>query len=182
MSTRRISPLFVLLLLAACHGDSNKGAESNASSRPKGTTPLRRGPTQEELTAGMVEAVTLGKSTVPVDVKFDLAERPAVGQSLDIVIALVPKVAGSAAVAVSGSDGLQLVPGSGKIDIPAIEPTQAYRMTITVTPTAEGVQLLGLNVTLTHDSMTESRSFSVPVIVATGDAAASTVGGSGRQW
>ncbi len=171
MSRGRIPPLFALVLLAGCHGDSNKAPDPNASSQPKVAAPVKRGPTQEELTAGMVEAVTLDKSTVPVDVKFDLAERPSVGQSLGIVIALMPKVAGAATVAVSGSDGLQLAPDSAKIDLPSVEPTQAYRITITATPTAEGVQLLGLNVTLTHDNTTESRSFSVPLIVATGDAA-----------
>jgi hypothetical protein len=34
-----------------------------------------------------------------------------------------------------------------------------------VTPTADGVLLLGLTVSLKHDDMTESRAFSIPLIV-----------------
>ena len=37
-----------------------------------------------------------------------------------------------------------------------------YRQSVKVTPTAEGVLLLGLTVSLKHDEMTESRVFSIP--------------------
>jgi hypothetical protein len=115
----------------------------------------------------MVEAVTIGKSTVPVALKFDLPGRPTVGQPLEIVIAILPQITGSATLQVTGSDGLQVAPGVGTIEIPSVEPTQAYRVSIATTPTAEGVQLLGLNVSVTHDDTTEVRSFLVPVIVST---------------
>jgi hypothetical protein len=159
----------LLLLLAACHGDSNKAPDPGSSAQSKTAAPVQRGPTPEALTAGMVEAVTVGKSSVPVDVKFDLTARPEVGQKLDIVIALMPKVAGSAAIQAAGSDGLQLAPGIGKFDLAAVEPTKAYRVTVAATPSAEGVQFLGLDVFLTHDATTEKRSFAVPVIVTTRD-------------
>ena len=49
--------------------------------------------------------------------------------------------------------------------MPALEAGQVYRQSIKVTPTADGVLLLGLTVSLKHDDMTESRAFSVPLIV-----------------
>ena len=95
------------------------------------------------------------------------------GQPLEIVIAIMPQIAGSITLQVTGSDGLQLAPGVGALQIPSVEPTQAYRVTIATTPTADGVQLLGLNVSVTHDDTTETRSFAVPIIVAaSGEAAA----------
>lgn len=173
MSKGRALPVIAVLLLAACHDDSSQ-APRLTTPHPKSVPAAKRGPTPEELTAGMVEAVTVGKSTVPVAVKFDLPARPLVGQSLEIVIALLPQVAGSATLQVTGSAGLEVAPAAATIRIPAIEPTQAYRVTITATPTADGVQLLGLGVSLTHDDTTETRTFSVPVIVAaSGEAAAS---------
>jgi hypothetical protein len=39
---------------------------------------------------------------------------------------------------------------------------------VTLTPTAEGVHLLGFTVSLKHDEITESRTFSVPIIVGAG--------------
>jgi hypothetical protein len=121
----------------------------------------------------MVEAVTVGKSTVPVAVKFDLSVRPTVGQPLEVSLAVLPRIGADPAVlAVDESAGLQLAPGSARIEIPAVQPGQVYRQTVTVTPTAEGVQLLGVQVSLKHDDMSETRTFSVPVIVAPASGAA----------
>jgi len=157
-------PLLAVLLLAACHGESSPGPAANAAPKTKVSAAPKRGPTQDELTAGMVEAVTVGKSTVPISMKFDLPGRPVVGRTLDIVIAVLPQVAGSATLQVSGSDGLQLAPGSERIDIPSLEPTQAYRVTISATPTSAGVQLLSVALSWSHEDATDTRTFSVPLI------------------
>ena len=158
--------LVAAVLLAACHGESKQAPA--ATPAPAAVAPVvKRGPTPDELTAGMVEAVTIGKSTAPVAVKFDLPERPSVGKRFEIVIAVLPQIAaGSAMVQVSGSDGLQLAPNLAPIEIPSLDPGQVYRLSIPVTPTADGVHLLGLSVSLKEDDSAESRSFSVPIIVA----------------
>jgi hypothetical protein len=153
-----------VVLLAACHREPNQAPAVSVA--PAAVAPVvKRGPTPEELTAGMVEAVTIGKSTAPVTVKFDLPQRPSVGKRIDIVIAVLPQIAAnSGMVQVSGSEGLQLAPNFAPIEIPSLDPTQAYRLSIPVTPTADGVHLLSLNVSLKQDDMAESRSFSVPII------------------
>jgi hypothetical protein len=155
----------IVLMLAACHGDSGSTPATTATPHVKKAPTVKPGPTPQELTAGMVEAVALGKSSVPLSVKFDLPHRPTVGQPLDVVVALLPQAIGAASVAVTSSEGLQLAPEMRHIDIPAVEPSQAYRMTIPLTPTADGVQLLNLEISLSHDDSTDTRSFSVPVIV-----------------
>jgi hypothetical protein len=158
------------LLLASCHGDSGSTSIANADQPVNRPTPVKRGPTPDELTAGMVEAVTMGKSTVPVAVKFDLPSRPTAGQPVDVTIAVMPQIeADPATVMVTGSDALVLDPRSGPIQIPAVEPTQVYRHNVKLTPTAEGVQLLDLTVTLKHDDIDETRHFAVPIIVAPAD-------------
>jgi len=166
MTTGSKLALVAAVLLAACHGESKQAPAVTAA--PAAVAPVvKRGPTPEELTAGMVEAVTIGKSTAPVAVKFDLPERPSVGKRFEIVIAVLPQIAaGSAMVQVSGSDGLQLAPNLAPIEIPSLDPGQVYRLSIPVTPTADGVHLLGLSVSLKEDDSAESRSFSVPIIVA----------------
>ncbi len=162
-----VLPLAVIVLLAGCHGDSDQGPVPTPTFRAHKPAAAKRGPTPEELTAGMVEAVTLGKSTAPIAVKFDLASRPMVGKLLEVVIAVLPQtVAGSATLQFSASEGLQLAPDVAPVDIPAVDPAQVYRVSVSVTPTADGVQLLGLDVALKRDELTETRSFSVPIIVA----------------
>ena len=160
--------LVAAVLLAACHGEPKQAPTVTAA--PAAVAPVvKRGPTPEELTAGMVEAVTIGKSTAAVAVKFDLPQRPSVGRRFDVVIAVLPQIAASSAmVQVAGSEGLQLAPNFAPIEIPSLDPTQVYRLSIPVTPTADGVHLLGLSVSLKQDDLAESRSFSVPIIVAPG--------------
>ncbi len=161
--------LVAALLLAACHGESNQGPAVSVAPAASAPAAVKRGPTPEELTVGMVEAVSIGKSTAPVAVKFDLPQRPSVGKRFEVVIAVLPQSAASSAmVQVAGSEGLQLAPNSAPIEIPSLDPTQVYRLSIPVTATIEGVQLLGLSVSLKQDDFAETRSFSVPIIVAPG--------------
>ena len=68
-------------------------------------------------------------------------------------------------IQVTGGDGLTLASGPGQIDLSAVEAGQVYRQNVKVTPTADGVLLLNLTVSLKHDEMTESRAFSIPLIV-----------------
>jgi hypothetical protein len=168
MTTGSKLGLVAAVLLAGCNGESKQAPAVTPA--PAASAPVvKRGPTPEELTAGMVEAVTVGKSTAPVAVKFDLPQRPSVGKRFEIVIAVLPQIAAnSAMVQVSSSEGLQLPPNTAPIEIPSLDPAQVYRLNIPLTPTADGVHLLGLSVSLKEDDVTESRSFSVPIIVAPG--------------
>jgi hypothetical protein len=174
----RTVALCAALLLAACHGnDSNQAPVAGVNKLPtKAPVAPKRGPTPEELTAGMVEAVGVGKSSLPVALKFDLPTRPEVGQPLDIVLGLLPREpADTASLKVTGSEGLQTSPGNAAIEVGAVDPAEAYRVTVTVTPTAEGVQFLNVEVSFKREDSTDTRSFSIPIIVqGAPDAAASS--------
>jgi hypothetical protein len=114
----------------------------------------------------MVLAASLGDSQFPVDLKFDLKQRPVVGQPLDVDIAVMPQInASPAGIQVVGGDGLSVAPGMTQIALPAVEAGQVYRQSLKVTPSVEGVLMLGLSVSLQHDETTESRVFSIPLIV-----------------
>ena len=166
MTYARLLLLCAVVALAACHHDSGQSPAGKAAPAKRASAAAKKGPTPEELTAGMVQAVTQGKSQVPVTVKFDLLQRPAVGQALDIDIAMLPQIAADqATVLVTGSDGLDVATDSRQIDFAAVEATQVYRHKISVTPTAAGVYFVEFAVTLAHDAISESRSFSAPIIV-----------------
>jgi len=160
--------LCVLAAASACHKDPGTPPPPTPTPKPRVSVPVvaKKGPTAAELTAGMVEAASQGKSQLPVDLKFDLKQRPTPGQALDIDIALIPQIdAGAADIQVTGGDGLTVAPGMNQIDLPAVEAGQVYRQSVKVTPTADGVLVLNLTVSLKHDDMTESRAFSIPLIV-----------------
>jgi hypothetical protein len=158
--------LCALAAASACHKDP--GTPPPPKPTPHISVPVvaKKGPTAAELTAGMVEAASQGKSQLPVELKFDLKQRPTPGQALDIDIALIPQIdAGAADIQVTAGDGLTVAAGTNQIDWPAVEAGQVYRQSVKVTPTGDGVLLLSLTVSLKHDEMIESRAFSIPLIV-----------------
>jgi hypothetical protein len=182
MSKGSALSLFAVALLAACHGDAVQAPVATVAPQTSAPVAVKQGPTPSDLTAGMVEAVTLGKSTVPVGLKFDLGGRPMVGQPLQVVFAVMPQVAASSAtLQVTGGEGLQIGPDAGPVEIPSLDPTEVYRVSVTITPTADGVRLLGLNVTVKHDEAIEMRSFSVPIIVGTSADTAAATASTGKR-
>jgi hypothetical protein len=165
MKTGRVLFLCSVAAISACHGDSEAPPQSAPTPHIRAVLPAKKGPTAAELTAGMVEAFSQGKSQLGVQLKFDLRQKPTVGQPLDVDIAVMPQIeAGAAEVQITGGDGLTVAAGANQIELPNVQADQVYRQSFKVTPTAEGVLLLGLTIALKHDEMTESRAFSIPVI------------------
>jgi hypothetical protein len=152
--------------LSACNRDSSPAPPGNAAQvEPKAPAVVKTGPTAAEQTAGMVQAVAQGKSQAPVELKFDLGNRPKVGQALQINLALIPQIPASpASIQVNGADGITVDAGANQFDIPAAEAGEVYRETVSVTPNAEGVLLVGVTVSLKHDEITDSKAFSIPII------------------
>jgi hypothetical protein len=164
----KLIPLALCLALAAgCQRESDGAKGPNPAVRHSAPVVVQHGPTVDELTAGMVEAATQGKSQAPVGLKFDLLRRPVQGEPLEISIALLPREpAGSATVEVISPEGLPVAPEERKFEFDSLEAAQVYRRTIRLTPTGEGVFLLTLTVNLKRDQLADTRVFSVPVIVA----------------
>jgi hypothetical protein len=166
MNTSRVLLLCAALSLSACHRDASAPAPPKPVPHVRVPVVVKKGPTASELTAGMVEAASQGKSQLAVQLKFDLAQRPTLGRSLDVNLAVMPQIDASPAdIKVTGGDGLTVTSGAEAIDLPAVEAGQVYRQSVKVTPSSDGVLLLSVSVSLKHDEMTESRAFSIPLIV-----------------
>jgi hypothetical protein len=183
MRRKLITTLCALAVLSGCQKESGTAPAAAKKAHERADMSGKQGPTQEEMTAGMVEAVTQGKSQAPVSMKFDLPSRPVEGQPVEVAIALLPQIAADkATVNVTGSEGLQLASEDNQFEFPAVDPAQVYRHNVKVTAAAEGVYLLTLNVTLKHDPLDDIRVFSVPIIVATAlDAPAAGAAAGGTQ-
>jgi hypothetical protein len=165
-TSAKILLLCMALAAVGCNKDSDSAAPVKAVShvRPRAPVAPRPGATAAEQTAGMVQAAAQGKSQVPVELKFDITQRPKVGQPLDINLALIAQITASpATIQVSGADDVS-VAGAKQFDIPAEEAGEVYRETVNVTPNAEGVVLLGVTVSLKHDEVVDQRVFSIPII------------------
>ena len=154
------------MTLSACHRDAG-GAAGNAAAQVKPKAPVipKSGPTVAEQTANMVDASAQGKSQLPVQLKFELTQRPKVGQALDINLALIPEIdASPAIIKVAGGDGLTVGSAAAEFAIAAATAGEIYRQTVNITPAAEGVLILAVTVSLKHDEVTDLKTFSVPLI------------------
>jgi hypothetical protein len=159
--------LCAVAALSGCNRDSGSVPAATAVTHVKPRTPaaVKPGATAAEQTAGMVQASSQGKSQVPVELKFDLAQRPKVGQPLEINLALIAQISATpATIQVIGADDVSVAPGTNQYEIPSEEAGEVYRHTVSVTPNAEGVVLVGITVLLKHDEVVEQRAFSIPVI------------------
>jgi hypothetical protein len=166
MKTARVLTLCTVGALGGCHQDSGNSTQPKPVPHVQAPVTVKKGPSAEELTAGMVEAATQGKSQLPVKVKFSLTQRPTLGQPLEIDIAVMPQIdANGAELQVTGGGGLSVAPESIQAELAAVEAGKVYRQVVKVTPSVDGVLLLGLTILLKHDEVTDSRAFSIPLIV-----------------
>ncbi|HEY2783104.1 MAG TPA: hypothetical protein VGI90_20185 [Steroidobacteraceae bacterium] len=166
MTGARLLLMCAVAAASGCNKDSDSATAASAVTHIKPRAPaVKPGATAAEQTAGMVQASTLGKSQVPVELKFDLAQRPKVGQPLEVNLALIAQISATPAIIqVSGADDVSVASGANQFEIAAEEAGEVYRQTVSVTPNAEGVVLLGVTVQLKHDEMVDKREFSIPII------------------
>jgi hypothetical protein len=145
----RLPAFAAVLLLAACSRDPNPPADGARPAPPKAQSSPKKGPTIEEQTAGMVSAVTLVKSTVPIDLKFALDSRPALSRPLAIKIAVLPKIAADlVTLQIVDADGIEVPDGGGEFEMPEVLPGAVYLGSITVTPAKSGILVINLNLSV----------------------------------
>ena len=162
----RVTLLCAAMTLCACSKDSAPPAPAASSARVKPRPVLPKpGPSAAEQTLGMVQAAAVGKSQAPVELKFDVAQKPKVGQPVDINLALIAQISASpATIQVASADDVSVAPGGNQFEIPSEQAGEVYRQTVSVTPNAEGVVLVNVTVLLRHDELLDQRAFSIPII------------------
>lgn len=129
----------------------------------------------------LVSAVASGKNaTLPVQVKFDLKQRPDVGQPVEIDLVIVPMSGSVERISgkVQGDDGLELVDGA---DIPPSDrPAEGVPIehTIKVRPQRDGIFTFSAVVTVSAGTQSGTETYSMPVIAGAGlpDAAPKSAG------
>jgi len=125
----------------------------------------------DELSRNMVGAVAANKpSALPIQVKFELRDRPQVGQPAELDLAIVP-VSGSVdrvSGKVEGEEGLEVVEGAqiAPTDRPA-EGTP-IRQSVKVLPREDGIFTVHVVVTVDAAGQTSSEAYAIPLIAGSG--------------
>jgi hypothetical protein len=168
----------LILLLAGSNGCDK--VEHAGTAHPASRPEKKKGPDPAELAlANMVSAVSAGKPSGDIDLKFTLRERPVVGESVDIDLALIPRQDLDRVYATfQAGDGLEITKGGKTPDIDHPPAGIPIPHTLTIVPQRDGVFYVSAVVLADSSTQSVTRSFSIPVIAGAGisvQAAAETV-------
>jgi hypothetical protein len=156
------------MLLCAC-GSGSKQTAATAKKPAPGT--VKAVDPANAISANMVSAVAINKTTgVPVEVRFELKNRPQVAQPVDVDLVIVPlsgsvdRVSGK----VQAEDGLDLIDGAQITATDRPPEGVPIRHTIRVQPKQDGIFMFSAVVTVDAAGQSTSQTFSMPVIAGAG--------------
>ena len=162
--------LVVMIASSSGCGKSQQGAPVVTHTK-RGHASQGSGGTAFEL-ADMVSAVSSGKAPTDVDLKFAVRERPAVGEPVDIDIALVPSHDLDQVYATFvATDGLEISKGGTMRHVEHPEPGAPITHSLTIIPQRDGIFFISATVLADSSANSVTHGFSIPVIAGTGIAA-----------
>ena len=155
-------------LVAGCGSRSPGAGARPAAGKPVSRSTLNA---SDELLRNMVGAVAAIKpSALPIQVKFELRDRPQVGQPVELDLAIVPMSASVDRVSgkVEGEEGVEVVEGAqiAPTDRPA-EGTP-IRQSVKVLPRQDGIFTVRVVVTVDAAGQTSSEAYAIPLIAGSG--------------
>lgn len=165
---RTITLVAALVGFALASGCGHKADQAAAKS-----TAVKKARATDDGLAHMVAAVTSvkpGSTPLPLQLKFDLRERPEVSKPLDVDLAVVPLSAAIDRVfgKVVGEDGLELVAGGDLQE--AAKPTEGVPIQyhVQVLPKQDGIYTLTANISVDAAGVISSQTYTIPVIAGQG--------------
>jgi hypothetical protein len=167
---RAIALSLATALAAGCGGKSDEEAAAQAAkaaAKAAAEQPVVKGdkgmPGDEQL----ANAVVTSKTSAPVDLKYDIAAKPDVGQPFEVELTFLPRLAADALeVEISAVEGLTLV-SSGGVKFDNVQAGERYTTKVLAQSAAAGMYYIGVAAKMTTKVQTEVRTFSVPVVVGT---------------
>jgi hypothetical protein len=161
-----------LLCLSACGSaeDARTALSSLHTKAHKAHPAALANRSGEEDVRDMVSAVNTNRAASPVQVKFSLAQRPELGQVVELHVAVLPGSPGPDRVATNfqATEGLEIVDG-GDMDI-VDKPSEGVplRHVLKILPRRDGIFAVTAVVSMDIDHQTTTRTFSIPLIAGAG--------------
>jgi hypothetical protein len=128
--------------------------------------PIKREQAPEDPTAKMARAVTIGKSNVAVNLKYDILNKPIVGAPVEIELAVIPTFgADSIDITFVGSDGLTVSADSAP-SIDQVKAAQVERVKLSVQAAQATVYYVTVTATVYTAGTSSVRNFAIPIIMS----------------
>jgi len=164
---RAIALALAAAIAAGCGGKSEE--ESAAKAVTAAAEAKQAAERAEPMLAGddrLANAVVVtGKSAAPVDLKYEIMTKPAVGQPFEVDLTFLPRLgADSMDVEISAVEGLTLV-GDGALRFDNVQAGERYAAKVLAQSDVAGIYYIGVSTKMTTKVQTEVRGFSIPVVV-----------------
>jgi hypothetical protein len=158
----------IVSCLIVAVGACSQKPESTAESKPAsgGASAAAVAAASELAASDMVVAVGTGKSSVPVEVRFNHAKRPEIGVPLEVVVSVLPTgPVERLQLVFQAQDGVRVTANSnfGPVERPTVGTD--IRHVVTVTPRLEGVHTVSAVVLVETADVSLSRSFAIPLVI-----------------
>ena len=128
--------------------------------------PVKREQTPDDPTAKMARAVPVGGATAPVNVKYEILNKPIVGTPIEIDLAVIPSQgADSMTVTYAGSAGLTLSTEAAQ-PIDVVKSGQVERFKLSAQAQQETVFYVTVTATVYIAGTSSARAFAIPIIVS----------------
>jgi hypothetical protein len=165
---RALAVTVLASLAVACGGgDEKSAADKAAPADGAGDASMQAATAAAKAAAddGLANAVAVGKTAAAVDLKYKIAARPAIGQPFEVELVLLPRMAADALeVQATGMPGL-VVAGGADARFDKVVAGEKYAAKVLLQVTEPGLYYVGVTAKLVNKVQTDSRTFSVPVVV-----------------
>jgi hypothetical protein len=172
--TLRVSPPGWLLAalvaagLSAC-GSSDKQGGVGALLHGQSAKDKHPAATVADSTADMSGAVSATKGPSPVNVKFQMSDRPQPGQPFNVDFVMIPdSTVQLLGAKFEGDDGLTVVSGDQVTPREKPTPNVPIRHSVTVLAKTDGIYTVTATLMVATDGDSKPRVFSIPVISGNG--------------
>jgi hypothetical protein len=163
--------LLVAALLAGCgagkqpESATDAGVPEPAQAEPVAKLPAAAPANEVDKESRMATAVTDGKTSAPVDMKYDLPSKPGVGVPFEVELAFDARMTADALeVEISEAPGLVVV-SEKTIKFEPVEGGQSYTTKLLVKGDNPGLYYIGVVAKMSTSVQTESRAFAIPVVI-----------------
>jgi hypothetical protein len=155
-----------MLALTGCGGKSgDEAAKVQPAAKVIPIQPAK--PTQAAEDARLANAVVSGKTSAPVDLKYDLGAKPEAGKPFTIELNFLARLpADTLEVEITGMPGLS-VAEQGTFKFDKVVVGTPYVQKVTAQADADGTYYISIVAKMITQVQTEIRTFSVPVVVGT---------------
>jgi hypothetical protein len=168
---RTLAVVSMTALLAACGRGEEQPSPAPAPKAAEKPAAAAMAPAKaDDPDSRLATAVATGKTSAGVDLKYDVAAKPAPGQDFQIELVFLPRVAADVLeVEVTPIPGITLVSGA-TARFENVTAGERYTAPVVARAEGQGLYYLGVAARMATKVQTEARTFSVPVVV--GDAVA----------